>query len=193
MEVEVFIETALTTLGFTTWESGLWNGAAYITILIIILAVYLERWINQVVFVGGIFLGIYAWFFLHDPLFTTLQGVIAFSALLQLLSVPRYQSIGLLTITTMTAYVILLSQGVISDPVSVMGSIGLLGIAFGLIFIPSALGFAVLATGSVLLSGYSWFTEVWAFLFLNIFFAVVNIRSVVVNMKKNKCSCCQEK
>lgn len=188
--MEALIEMALTTLGFTTWESGLWNGAAYITILIIIRAVYLERWINQVVFVGGIFLGIYAWFFLHDPLFTTLQGVIAFSALLQLLSVSKHLSIGLLTIITGTAYAILLSQGVISDQVSVLGSIGLLGIAFGLIFIPSRLGFAILATGSVLLSAYSWFTEAWAFLFLNVFFAIVNIRSVLIK-RKNKSSCCQ--
>jgi len=164
-------------LGFTTWTwiDTVLNIAAYAAFYFIIRAVHKERFINETFAVCGGFLGIYAWFFLGNLLLATLQGLIFVSASLQFAEVKRRSGIMIMSVLTIAAYVWLASSGMLTDTKAIIGSIGLLGIAIGIMLLPSRHAFLMMAVGGVLLVYYS-FPAAMVFVLLNIFFTYVNIQ-----------------
>ena len=178
-----FFDTFLELVGFDTPLGIFWNGVAYAAFAAIIWAFQKNRHINQTVFVCGIVLGIYAYWFLHNHLLAINQGLIAISALLLLIKVSRFRTIMIMAVLTTAAVVWLMQHGYFANITAVIGTAGLVGIAFGLILIPFSFGFATLVVASVLLSIYSYDAAAWVFLLLNIYFACLNI----CNYKNARC------
>ena len=167
--------------GFATLTSGLWNAAAYAAFIGIIVGVLYERYRNTLFAIGAATLALYAGVFLQNSLFTALQMLVFISALLQWTKVSkrkegRYKDVPMVTLTVLAivAGFFLLVSGAIVDVWALVGSFGLLGIAFGLAMLPRQNGFLVMAVGGVLLVFYAFAVEVWVFFFLNIFFALAN-------------------
>lgn len=172
------MQTLIQFLGFTTLTSSAWNAVAYIAFIGIIIGVSSERYRNLLFTVGAFVLALYASIFLHNQLFATLQMVIVVSGFLQLLkfSDSRF-SIGLLSLFTLASYLNLTLNGVVSEIWSFIGSLGLLGIAFGLVVLPKRFGFLIMTMGGIFLVIYAFTVSAWVFFFLNIFFAIVNIKT----------------
>lgn len=154
-----------------------WDTVSYLAFIIIIIGVFCDRYRNWLITMGAIVLAVYAAEFLHNRLLATLQIVIAFSGVLQLCRVPRELSKCAMIGSAMGAYYSLTTKNAIADIWSFIGSLGLLGIAFGLITLPKRYGFLVMATGGLLLVLYSFIIGAWVFFFLNIFFFIANIRT----------------
>ncbi len=163
--------------GFTTLANSIWNAVAYMAFIGIIIAVLWERYRNVLMTLGAAILASYAGFFLYNPLFTTLQALIVVSGLLQLMKAPKRTSMAVLMTLTVVAYLFLTLSGAVADGWALIGSLGLLGIAFGLAVLPNRYGFLLMAVGGVLLIFYAFAVKAWVFFFLNIFFAVANIRT----------------
>ena len=170
------MQTLIQFLGFTTLTSSLWNMAAYIAFIGIIIGVSWEKYRNLLVTIGAFVLVFYAGIFLHDPLFVISQCVIVFSGILQLTKTSKRTATKSLILATLLSYAILLKNGAIADIWSFIGSLGLLGIAFGLIILPKRFGFLVMAVGGVFLTIYAYTVSAWVFFLLNIFFAIVNVK-----------------
>ena len=164
----------------------IWNAAAYLAFVAIIIGVFSERYRNWFITVGAFVLMFYARFFLHNQLFASLQALIVISGCLQLLGVPKRFSIGLLILLTAGSYLNLALNCAINNIWAFIGSLGLLGIAFGLIILPKRFGFRVMAIGGVFLIIYAHTVSAWGFFFFNIFFIFANIVSWQKNSEKRK-------
>lgn len=162
--------------GFTTLASSIWNATAYIAFVGIIIGVS-SRYRNILITIGAGILAVYAGIFLHSPLFTALQALIVVAGFLQLAKVPERSAMVTMVLLTVAAYALLLFIGAIVNAISLVGSFGLLGIAFGLAVLPRHYGFLLMAIGGVLLFVYAFTVAIWVFFFLNIFFAFENIRT----------------
>lgn len=164
-------------LGFTSLNSSLWNVISYLAFIMIIVGVFYERYRNWLITMGAIALAIYAAAFLQNTLLTTLQIVITISGVLQLCQVSRNSAMRTMIGCTIAAYLFLIFKNAVADIWSFIGSLGLLGIAFGLTILPKRCGFLIMATGGLLLVAYSFVIGAWVFFFLNIFFFIANIRA----------------
>ena len=167
-------------LGFVSLESTLWNVVGYGAFIGIIVGVLSEGLRKPLFVIGPILLALYAGLFLHDPLFTSLQILITVSGVLQLANVPRRTSMVVMVIATIVAYLFLIFGGILVDVWAVIGSLGLLGIAFVIIRLPKPDVFLLMAAGGALLVIYGFVVEAWVFFFLNIFFAIANVREAVL-------------
>lgn len=163
--------------GFTSFNDGLWNTISYLAFIMIIIGVFWERYRNWLITTGAIVLAIYAAVFLQNTLLTTLQIVITISGILQLCRVSRNSAMRTMIGCTIAAYFFLIFKNAIADIWSFVGSLGLLGIAFGLTTLPKRYGFLVMAAGGLLLVAYSFVIGAWVFFFLNIFFFAANLRA----------------
>ena len=173
------METILSILGFTTLESTLWNLGSYVAVVGLIIALFIEKndrlRISLFFMFGGVVLGFYAAFFLHDVLFTTLQVIVGGSALFRLLKFePRTArtSLGLLTVG---AIIFLALSGNLNNVLNIVGTLGFLSIAAGIILLPWYVAFPIMAAGGGFLVGYAWETAAWVFFILNIAFVFSNI------------------
>ena len=164
-------------LGFTSFAGSLWNAASYLAFIAIIIGVFWERYRNWLITLGAAVLGIYAAAFLQNTLLAILQTVIVFSGILQLFKTPRRSAMFVMITLTIGAYIFLILTNSITDAWAFVGSLGLLGIAFGLTILPKRYGFLVMAAGGLLLVAYSFVIGAWVFFLLNIFFFVANIRT----------------
>ncbi len=169
------METIAELFGFTTVAGGIWNAVSYAAFIAIIIGVFYERHRTALVVIGAGTLALYAGFFLHNILFTALQALIVVSGLLQWTKTPRSIAMTAMTLLTILAYALLAASGVLTDRWALAGSLGLLGIAFGLIALPARSGFWLMAAGGVLLVLYAYTVHAWVFFGLNIVFAVANI------------------
>ncbi|KKS88385.1 hypothetical protein A2567_00230 [Candidatus Azambacteria bacterium RIFOXYD1_FULL_42_11] len=170
------MQTIIQFLGFTTTTGIIWNSLAYIAFIGIIIGVSSEQYRNWLITIGALVLAFYASIFLHDPLFTILQSIVVFSGFSQLLYRPKLYTTLALILATFLSYLFLILNGEIANIWSFIGSLGLLGIAFGLIILPKRFGFLVMAVGGVFLTIYAYTVSAWVFFFLNIFFAIVNVK-----------------
>lgn len=172
------MESALEFLGFTTPQDMLWNGAAYASIIVISLVVlFWERYINQVFAIGGLVLGVYAFAFLHDQLFGVLQGIVVISAMLGWMNINRPPLCMIMAVCTLAALVWLSQHSIImlEQPITIVGAAGLVSLALGVTILPSSRhGLLVFAFGGGLLMWYSWVVGAQVFFFLNIIFTTVN-------------------
>ncbi|MDO8743245.1 MAG: hypothetical protein Q7J30_01645 [Candidatus Azambacteria bacterium] len=153
----------------------LWNAVSYLAFIMIIVGIFWQRCRNWLITMGAIALAVYAAIFLQNTLLTTLQIVIAISGILQLCRVSRKIAMRVMIGCTIAAYLFLIFENTIADDWSFIGSLGLLGIAFGLTMLPKRYGFLVMAAGGLLLIGYSFVIGAWVFFFLNIFFFIANL------------------
>jgi len=171
------LETFLGFLGFTTVANSIWNATSYVAFTIIIVGVFSERYRNILITLGAAALAVYALVFLKNPLFATLQTLIVISGLLQMVKLRRNFAVTAMIVLTVVAYAFLHLSGAITGGWALVGSFGLLGIAFGLIILPERYGFLLMAAGGLLLIVYAFHVAVWVFFFLNIFFAIANIHT----------------
>lgn len=162
-------------LGFTTLASIIWNAAAYFALVIIIIGVYKERCRNILFTVGAGILALYAGLFLHNQLFATLQILIVISGIFSIAKLFKRSAMLTMIILTIAAYVFLASSGAIASGWALIGSFGLLGIAFGLMILPKDYGFLLMSIGGILLIIYAFTAEAWIFLILNVFFTITNL------------------
>ena len=168
-------QTLIEFFGCTTLAGGIWNISAYLAFIGIIIGVFSERYRNLLFTLGPAVLALYAYAFLHNPLFTALQVIIVVSGILQWLKIAKHTAITVIFSATIAAYIFLASINAITDVWGLIGSFGLLGIALGLAVLPWRPGFLVMAGGGALLAVYGFMVSAWVFFFLNIFFAVANI------------------
>ena len=166
-------------LGFTTLQSTLWNLAAYAAFVGIIVGVLYERARNILLTVGGGMLACYSAFFLKNTLFPPLQIIVTVSGALQLYRVDRRKTIVTMSALTFATLVVLTFIGALQNAILVVGIGGLLGIALGIMLLPRRSAFALMTTGGILLVAYAWSSGAWVFFWLNIFFALANIKELV--------------
>jgi len=171
------METLLSFLGFSTIANSLWNTASYVAFIAIIIGVFSDRCRNMLITSGAIVLAVYAEVFLKNSLFATLQVLVVVSGILQWTKLSRHYAVTTMATLTVVAYVFLYLNGAIADGYALVGSLGLLGIAFGLVALPKRYGFLFMATGGVLLIIYAFHVTAWVFFFLNIFFTIANIHT----------------
>lgn len=165
--------------GFTSPNSTFWNLSAYLAFIVIIIGVLAEKYRNILITCGAGVLALYAGIFLHDPLFTVLQTLIVLSGvLLSIKKLPKDTAVAIMIFFTAAAYLLLLAGGAITNVLALIGSIGLLGIAFGLTTLPKRCGFLLMALGGILLIIYAAYISAWVFFFLNIFFTLANIKKL---------------
>lgn len=169
------MEAVLNFLGFTTPEGIVWNSLAYGAILAIIYAVLHEKGRYWVFAVAGATLAFYSHFFLQSILFTTLQIVVTISALLQALKVSVFSQKVSLTLLTLGALLFLFIEGYLSTILNILGALGFLGVALGIIMLPRLSAFPLMALGGLMLVLYAFATNAWAFFILNIFYTAANI------------------
>jgi hypothetical protein len=170
------MDTLLTLLGFTGVSSILWNLGAYFAFVLIILGVSSGKHRNTLITLGATYFAFYAGWFLHNTLFMVLQIIVVISGLFVAVKIPRHISGIIMVFLTLASYVSLFVAGAVTDVWSFIGSIGLLGIAFGLIAVPKRLGFAFMAIGGTLLLVYAVAVVSVAYIFLNFFFAANSIK-----------------
>jgi len=165
-------------LGFTSTHNAIWNSVGYIAFVIIIVGVFSERYRNLFITTGAFVLAVYAKVFLHNALFTVLQSLIVVSGILNWTKIQKKFSVGIMLCITVVAYIFLIVGNHITNVWALIGSVGLLGIAFGLIILPKSLGFIFMAVAGALLVIYAFAVEAWVFFLLNIFFAFANIQTL---------------
>ena len=178
------MQTLIEIFGFTTLENSVWNATAYLAFINIIVGVFWERGRNTLITIGAGTLSLYAGVFLHNYLFTALQVLIVISGILQWIKISQRPAMITMTLLTVATYIFLATNGIINDIWAFTGSLGLLGIAFGLIILPKHYGFIIMAMGGVFLVLYAFNVQAWVFFLLNIFFAIANIytwRKVITN------------
>ena len=171
------MKTLLELLGFTSVASTAWNLAAYVAFIGIIIGVSSERHRNVLTAIGAVILGLYAWLFLHNPLFATLQVLIVISICLQWAKLSRQHTMLAMLPLTLLAYFLLAKNGAIADVWSLIGSFGFLGIAFGLVVLPKKFGFLLLVAGGALLTVYAYHVSAWVFFLLNVFYVIESVRA----------------
>jgi len=171
------INMALEILGFTTVVSSVWNAVSYVAFVIIIVGVYNNRHRNTIITFGATILTLYAIFFLKSPLFSALQILIVVSGILQWAQINKHVAVVVMLVLTSVAYAFLYLSGEMTDGWALIGSFGLLGIAFGLITLPKSIGFLIMVAGGALLTIYAFHVAAWVFFFLNIFFVFANIQT----------------
>ena len=93
--------------GFATLASSIWNAAAYIAFVGIIIGVSSERYRNILFTAGAGILALYAGIFLHNPLFAALQTLVVIAGLSQLAKVSEYSAMVTMISLTVAAYVFL--------------------------------------------------------------------------------------
>lgn len=171
------MESFLALLGFSSIAGSLWNVVSYAAFVTIIVGVFSERYRNRLIMCGAAVLAVYAGVFLKNPLFATLQTLIVISGLAQTVQLRRHVAMAIMAVLTSIAYVCLYVSGAIADMWALSGSLGLLGIAFGLIALPNRFGFILMASGGIALVAYAFYVGAWVFFLLNIFFAIANIHA----------------
>lgn len=177
------MEALFTVLGFTTLESTLWNLAAYVAFVGIIVGVLYEPLRNHLITAGAAILAAYSALFLHNPMFAALQTIIAVSGAMQLWRVPSWHATNTILTLTVIAVSVLVFGCASHGNQTMLGVIGLVGIAFGLVLAPRRSGFGLMAAGGVLLVAYAWIVGAWVFFWLNIFFALANVKEIVAAKK----------
>lgn len=158
-------------------RDAVWNIVSYSAFIVIIVGVFSEKYRNIFFTLGSAALAAYAAVFLNNPLLTVLQILIVISGILQLLKTSRFMTMLMMSVFTITGYLALFDNGLIGDTWPLVGSFGLLGIAFGIAMLPNRYGFITMASGGVLLTLYAFIVSAWVFFFLNIFFTVANVRT----------------
>lgn len=161
-------------LGLNT-SAGLWSMASYLAFVVIIIGVFWERYRNLLVTLGAVVLVFYAGIFLKNPLFAALQSLIVLAGALKFSKLSERFAMGAMITTTVLAYIFLVSNDAINDVWSLIGSLGLLGIAFGLAVMPERYGFILMAAGGALLVAYAFAVAAWVFFSLNILFFFANV------------------
>ena len=157
----------------------MWNVVSYAAFIAIIIGVFSETYRNTLITLGAAVLAVYAGIFLKNPLFATLQALIVVSGFLQWAKLRRYYAMIAMAALTVVAYSFLYLSGAIADGYALVGSLGLLGIAFGLVTLPNRSGFLLMAFGGILLVIYAFHVGAWVFFFLNIFFTIANLHTWV--------------
>lgn len=168
------MEQILSLLGFTDAVSILWNLAAYVGMILIIVAVVSAKWRNQFFVWGPLILLPYAWFYLHDPILTGLQLIVTTSGILNLVNIKKVAPLIVIALTVIV-YLVLLITEQISGLWLWIGSFGFLGIAFGMTQLPHKRGFAVMALGGLLIVIYALALQIWVFFVLNVIFFAANL------------------
>ena len=163
--------------GFTTITNSVCNIVSYIAFVAIIAGALSERYRNMLIVSGAVILAAYAEIFLKNPLFAALQALIIVSGILQWAKLRRYYAMIIMIMLTAAVYVFLYLSGAIADGYALIGSFGLLGIAFGLVILPKHYGFLFMAAGGLLLVIYAFHTAAWGFFFLYIFFSIANMHA----------------
>lgn len=177
------MEQILNILGFTDPVGVFWNVLAYVGMVMIIVAVISAKLRNRLFFLGPLLLLFYAWLFLNDPIFIGLEIIVTASGLLNLLNIKKRASFVIVILLTGIVYFVLLVLGKISEFWSLIGSFGLLGIAFGFTQLPKKRGFTLMMLGGFLIIAYAFVLQIWVFVLLNLIFSIVNIFEL---RKKNK-------
>lgn len=163
--------------GFATIESTLWNLAAYVALAAIIIGVFHNRLRNFLFLFGAGMLAAYASLFLDNKIFAILQVLVMASAILQIKSVSKRRAIVIMSVLAAVVYLFLLWSDAIENTWALIGSIGLLGLAFGLMTLPKRSGFILMATAGILLALYAFEANARVFFLLNIFFTAANLYS----------------
>lgn len=170
------MEALLAMFGFTTPVSTLWNLAAYGGFICIIVGVLYERMRNILIVFGSAVLAFYSALFLKDAVFAALQTLIAVSGVMQIFHCKRKTSTMTMVVLTVVALSLLIFGGALQSIATIVGVLGLLGIAFGIVFLPRRSAFVLMTIGGILLTAYAWTFGAWVFFWLNIFFALANIK-----------------
>ena len=171
------MQTLAEFFGFTNLAGSIWNSIAYLAFILIIIGVSSDRYRNVLITSGAAALALYAIIFLHNPLFAALQALITVSGSLQLAGISKRTAMTVMMVLTAAAYLFLILGGSITNIWALLGSLGLLCIAFGLVVLPKRCGFLLMAAGGILLIIYAFTVTAWVFFFLNIFFTIANIRT----------------
>ena len=168
-------------LGFTDPISTLWNLLAYTGMIAIIVAVFSPKQRGNLFIFGPLALLFYAFIYLHDTLLASLQLIVTVSGFLnryfqnnKLFSRFSTNSI-IIFVLAVTAFITSFFTGQFSSIWHWFGAFGLLGIAFGLIYIPRKTGFAVMALGGLLVAIYAFGLQIWVFFVLNSVFCISNL------------------
>jgi len=168
------MEQVFTFLGFTGPVSIFWNLLAYVGMVLITVAVISAKWRNQFFFWGPLALLLYAGLYLHNPILTGLQIVVATSGLLNIRNIKKPAPFVVITLAVIV-FAALLVTGQISGLWYWFGALGLLGIALGLTQLPHKRGFAVMALGGLLIVIYALALHIWVFFVLNAIFFATNL------------------
>jgi len=168
------MEQVFTFLGFIGPVSIFWNLLAYVGMVLITLAVISAKWRNQFFFWGPLALLLYAGLYLKNPILTGLQLVIIVSGVLNLFSIKKIAPVILIALTIIV-YTILLTTKQISGLWPVIGSFGLLGIAFGMTQLPLKRAFTIMAFGGLMIIVYALALHIWVFFVLNAIFFATNL------------------
>ncbi len=167
-------------LGFTNVASIFWNILAYLGMIVIIVGVVFktEKWQSHFFVWGPLALMLYAWFFLHNPLLTGLQLIIAVSGILNLLKIKKC-ALLVVCCLTMIIYILLSVTGSISGIWYWIGSFGLLWIGLGLTQLPKKKSFVMMAIGGALIILYGGALGIWIWFVLNVIFFAANLIKVI--------------
>ncbi|MDO8555139.1 MAG: hypothetical protein Q7R75_01060 [bacterium] len=176
--------TILNFLGFVDLQSTIWNLAAYLGMVIILFGVKSEKHRPHLIGAGGLILAVYAFFFLHDYILTSLQCLIAVSSVLEIIQVDKKISAIIISAISLVLLIVLVAGGFVGDAARWLGIGGVLGIAFGLVFAPNKAGFISMGLGGVLLVVYAPIVGAWVFFILNLIFAYLNFQTVIAMNKK---------
>jgi len=163
--------------------TGPWDIVSYLAVLTVTVAVFWEKHGVTLFIAGGLALALYAWFFLEDVLFTTLQSLCVLSGLLQITKVKKDTAVFFLGMVTLISIFVLFKIGAVQSFVSALGIGGLMGIIFGIIVFPKSTSFWLMAGGCVLLVGYAYMFGAWVFVVLNIVFLFANAYKLFVAKK----------
>ena len=161
-------------LGFATVESALWHAAAYTGALCAIVGMHKERVRDPLVFLGSAILGLYSWFFFRDFVFTAMQFIISLSAALGVLSMKKTR-VPVIVILVVGFIGMVAHLGLVTELAVFAGVIGLALIAVGIAVLPKVFGYIVLVAGSLCMGVYSFEKSAFVFLFLNAYFAALNM------------------
>ena len=164
----------LDVLGFTDAAGICWNIAAYIGMIMIIMAVISTKLQKHFFVWGPLILLFYAGLYLHNYILAGLQLTITVSGALNLFNVKKWSPHIVIALAVLV-YAALLITGQISGLWPIIGSFGLLGIALGLTQLPKKKGFAIMALGGLLIVIYAFALQIWVFLILNIVFFAANL------------------
>lgn len=171
-------------LGFVDLQSTVWNLAAYLGMVIILFGVKFEKHRPHLIGAGGIILAVYAFFFLHDYILTSLQCLIAVSSALEIIQVNKKISAMIISVVSVILLIILVGGGFVEDAARWLGIGGVLGIAFGLVFAPNKSGFVSMGLGGAPLVIYAPIVGARVFFILNLIFAYLNFQTVIAMSKK---------
>ncbi|MBI2624870.1 MAG: hypothetical protein HYW70_00830 [Candidatus Nealsonbacteria bacterium] len=162
-------------LWFTDPAAIVWNVFAYLGMVLIITGIVSSRFRNRFFFLGPFILFLYALLYLKDPILTGLQLLISLSGGLNLFNVRKKLFLPVLHVSTVAVYGILLFAGQISGAWQLIGSLGLLGIAFSYTQLPNKRGFLFMGFSGLLIVAYSFVSQVWIWFVLNIVFFFTSI------------------